>query len=239
MPLHAAGDYAKEGAEHRAYNYAISSYIPTLTSLLHSSDKTDTDSGGILAISEPSTLPGTVREVEAMRQRVGNMAFDWLNAEQGSKDAVLTGMAKHSFVHLACHAVQDTVDPLKSAFKLHEDTLALGEIMQKSFQNGRLAFLSACQTATGDEALPDESIHLAAGMLFAGYPTVIAAMWSIQDEDAPLVARQFYDRLINADTGIADATHAALALHEATATLRDEVGEINFARWVPFIHMGL
>ncbi|KAJ7229110.1 hypothetical protein GGX14DRAFT_346526 [Mycena pura] len=31
-----------------------------------------------------------------------------------------------------------------------------------------LAFLSACQTAMGDQSLPDEALHLAASLLFAG-----------------------------------------------------------------------
>jgi CHAT domain-containing protein len=43
------------------------------------------------------------------------------------------------------------------------------EIMKQKIPNADLAFLSACQTSTGDEKLPDEAVHLAAGMLAAGY----------------------------------------------------------------------
>ncbi|CAE6487268.1 unnamed protein product [Rhizoctonia solani] len=55
------------------------------------------------------------------------------------------------------------------------------EANPKSFKNKGLAFLSACQTATGDTNLPDEAVHLASGMLMAGYPSVIATMWSVMD----------------------------------------------------------
>ncbi|KAF8548858.1 hypothetical protein OG21DRAFT_1489016 [Imleria badia] len=41
----------------------------------------------------------------------------------------------------------------------------------------------------GDERLSDEAIHIAAGMLFAGYGGVIGTMWPISDEVAPDVAR--------------------------------------------------
>ncbi|KAJ6487356.1 hypothetical protein DFH09DRAFT_841575, partial [Mycena vulgaris] len=41
--------------------------------------------------------------------------------------------------------------------------------------------LSACQTARGAKGLQEESVHLAAGMLLAGYRGVIATMWSIMD----------------------------------------------------------
>ncbi|KAF8597919.1 hypothetical protein BDV93DRAFT_512982 [Ceratobasidium sp. AG-I] len=37
-----------------------------------------------------------------------------------------------------------------------------------------------------------ECVHLAAGMLIAGYPSVIATMWSISDDDAPSVADKVY-----------------------------------------------
>ena len=44
----------------------------------------------------------------------------------------------------------------------------------------RLIFLSACQTAMGDEDLPDESLHLAATMLFTGFHGAIATMWCVR-----------------------------------------------------------
>lgn len=239
MPLHAAGDYTMDGLEHRAYNFAVSSYIPTLMTLLQSSDNKPGDFRGIFAVSESSTLPGTIREIDGIEEHVGITKFTRLNNEIATKTAVLNGMAEHSWIHLACHAVQNQGDPLKSCFKLHGGNLELREIMHKSFKHGGLAFLSACQTATGHDDLPEEAIHLAAGMLSAGYSTVLATMWSIQDEDAPSVAKDVYSRLIDKVTGAADARRAAWALHEATANLREKIGETNVARWVPFIHMGV
>jgi CHAT domain-containing protein len=40
-----------------------------------------------------------------------------------------------------------------------------------------LAFLSACETAKGDKTIPDEAMHLAATLLFAGFRGVVATMW--------------------------------------------------------------
>jgi CHAT domain-containing protein len=42
-----------------------------------------------------------------------------------------------------------------------------------------LAFLSACETAKGDEGTPDEAMHLAAAVLFAGFRGVVATMWFV------------------------------------------------------------
>jgi CHAT domain-containing protein len=240
MPLHAAGDYSKGGAEHRAYNYAVSSYIPTLKTLIPET-RGDFDGAfsGILAVSEPSTLPGTTREVEAITKHAGSSLVTHLNAAAGTKSDVLRNMAQHSWIHFACHGIQDKDDPLKSAFKLHDGELTLSDIMRTSVKRSGLAFLSACQTATGHDDLPDEAIHLAAGMLSAGYSSVIGTMWSIQDDDAPLVAEEVYSRIVDRERGTADVRMAAWALHEATAKLREAAGETSFVRWVPFIHLGL
>ncbi|KAF8595641.1 hypothetical protein BDV93DRAFT_456417, partial [Ceratobasidium sp. AG-I] len=139
-------------------------------------------------------------------------------------------------VHLACHAMQNPMNGLESAFYLHDGTLKLAAITQKQLKRADIAFLSACQTATGDREHSDEAIHLAAGMLMAGYRTVIATLWSIGDADAPLIAQEVYGRLF--EGGVPDARRAAVAVHKATERLRAKVGVKEFARWVPYIHIG-
>ncbi|EUC60822.1 aromatic di-alanine and TPR containing protein, partial [Rhizoctonia solani AG-3 Rhs1AP] len=145
-------------------------------------------------------------------------------------------MEQHDWVHLACHAHQNVNDPTMSGFHLHDGTLDLSAINRRSFKNKGLAFLSACQTATGDDKLPDEAIHLASGMLMAGYPSVIATMWSVVDEDAPLVADKVYAQLMK--DGKVGNGEAGRALHYAVGELREKVGEKAFARWVPYVHIG-
>ncbi|EUC59512.1 aromatic di-alanine and TPR containing protein, partial [Rhizoctonia solani AG-3 Rhs1AP] len=164
------------------------------------------------------------------------MKYLQLTNDQATTTAVLDAMEQHDWVHLACHAHQNVNDATKSGFFLHNGTLDLSAINQKSFKNKGLAFLSACETATGDEKLPDEAIHLASGMLMAGYPSVIATMWSVVDEDAPFVADKVYAQLME-DMKIGNG-EAGRALHYAVAGLRENVGEKEFGRWVPYIHIG-
>jgi hypothetical protein len=55
--------------------------------------------------------------------------------------------------------------------------------------------------AMGDEGLPDVDIHIAAGMLFAGYGGVVGTMWSISDKLAPdAMAREVYKQLFGNST---------------------------------------
>ncbi|KAL5640490.1 hypothetical protein ACGC1H_007666 [Rhizoctonia solani] len=248
LPLHAAGNYDQPGRGSRIFDYAISSYTPTLAALLATTPSTLNYDSRVLMVGQATTpglkpLPGTLTELECVKSRLENkVGYSQLTDAQATPSTVLDAMEKHEWVHLACHASQNAYDPTKSGFFLHGDTkgteatLDLAAINRRSFKKKGLAFLSACQTATGDEALPDEAVHLASGMLMAGYSSVVATMWSVVDEDAPLVADKVYGELML--EGKLGNGEAGRALHNAVAGLREKVGENEFGRWVPYIHIG-
>jgi CHAT domain-containing protein len=114
--------------------------------------------------------------------------------------------------------------------------------MGKSIDEGQLAFMSACETAAGNEKLPQEAVHLASGMLAAGYPSVVGTMWAIADEDGPVIAKAFYEILFEEGSASNWEKHpdAAGALHKAIGALRKKLGDSEDAliRWVPFVHFG-
>ncbi|KAG8741280.1 hypothetical protein FRC10_003028 [Ceratobasidium sp. 414] len=244
LPLHAAGDYSTPGCTLHSvvlFDHATSSYTPNLASLLVPPLDFTLFSGsatvGQTATPGFSPLPGTEAELDHISSRLNSaMPFTRLEGEKATASAVLAAMEQHSWVHLACHASQDPKKPTASAFHLHDGPLDLATITQKRLKHADLAFLSACQTATGDHDLPDEAVHLAAGMIMAGYRRVIATMWSIEDKDAPLVADRFYEYML--DESVPNRNKAAKALHYAVGCLRAEVGVKEFARWAPYIHIG-
>ncbi|KAG8725195.1 hypothetical protein FRC09_006431 [Ceratobasidium sp. 395] len=240
LPLHAAGLY--DGTPRNTFDLVVSSYTPTLAALLAPNHPVSMPHAGILAVGQDKTpgltpLPKTVDELAVVGKHTAATGYRQLDGPIATVAATLNAMGQHSWVHLACHAIQNRADPRQSAFYLHDGKLTLETITKRAFKHKGLAFLSACQTATGDDALPDEAMHLAAGMLAAGYPTVIATMWSIADEDGPDVAEVVYGELLK--DGKADHTKAAMALHSATKKLRGKVGAEAVARWAPFIHIGL
>ncbi|KAG9104734.1 hypothetical protein FRC07_009751 [Ceratobasidium sp. 392] len=239
LPIHAAGYYDESPS--RVFDYVVSSYTPTLSSMLVLR-QVPTEFRGILAVGQANTagctpLPGTVAELEAISAQVGGLRYTKLDREDATAGAILAEMGAHDWVHLACHGSQNSSDPTKSAFHVHGGTLELATIAHKSMKGVGLAFLSACQTATGDEKLPEEAVHLAAGMIVAGYHTVIATMWSIHDEDAPLIAEKVYGSLLK--DGIPDVRRTARALHEAVGCLREKVGDKSYSRWVPYLQLGV
>ncbi|VDC04649.1 unnamed protein product [Peniophora sp. CBMAI 1063] len=243
LPFHAAGMYDPSRPDNlNAMDVVASSYTPSLATLLnaHRARRPPSPKVQVLVVSQPATprqsrLPATL--VEA-KQAIGILGQDrtvWLNDAAATKSAVLDAIASHGWVHLACHGAQ-AKDPMQSAFYLYDGQLTLADIMQRSFTHTDLAILSACQTAAGDEALSDEVVHLAAGMLGAGFRGTVATLWSISDADAPVVMKELYERL--AAWGL-NSEDAANALHVAVTRLRNQVGERTFLRWLPFVHYGI
>ena len=127
---------------------------------------------------------------------------------------------------------------MKSAFALHDGDLSLNEIASKRLPQGQFAFLSACQAASGLEDLSGEAIHLAGGLQFSGFLSVIATMWSIRDDDASKVADHTYQNLFRNGLQGLDPSEAAMALNHAISCLRKDPS-ITVDRWAPFLHFGI
>jgi len=127
---------------------------------------------------------------------------------------------------------------MNSAFALQDGVLELSQIASKRLSTGRFAFLSACHTAAGLQQLPGEAMHLAGGLQFAGFPSVIATMWGISDNDAPIVASYTYEYLFRNGLQGCDPSEAATALNRAVLRLREDP-KVTADRWAQFIHFGI
>ncbi|KAJ7435191.1 TPR-like protein [Mycena latifolia] len=247
LPIHAAGLYGEDHTSgSKLSDFLVSSYTPSLTALIQGfrPQPESQEDLQLLAVTQPSAegqcyIPGTQKEIKYIRQHAaGKVHVLWLDKHMATIDEVQKGMRKSRWVHFACHGVQ-SASPTESALLLAGSSrLTLSNIIGLSLPNADLAFLSACQTATGSKRLQDESVHLAAGMLLAGYRGVIGTMWSIGDNDAPQVAGDVYAHLLEASPP--DSTRAAEALHLAVRKLREQPGaKKSFLHWVPFIHFGV
>ncbi|KAJ7930623.1 CHAT domain-containing protein [Mycena leptocephala] len=244
LPIHAAGVYEGDNPESFS-DYAISSYTPTLDALL-ASPPTKVDEPKMLAVIQHEMpgnrrldLPFALKELDTIERYVPWLTKLGTKEEPTSVGRVLSLLPDASFVHFACHGTQDLVNPLESALLLGDGDLKVSKIMQNSIQNASLAFLSACETAMGDENVPDEAMHLAATMLFAGFRGVVGTMWTMDDEDGPKVVDVFYNHIFGTGReSHPDSAKAAEALHLAIKNLRTEK-KVSFRRWVPFIHLGL
>jgi hypothetical protein len=197
LPIHAAG-YYRRGRDKGPSRLdtvparVVSSYTPTLTALTRARQR---DHGQFpirqLVVGMPDTpghspLPVVTPELVAVtrhfrrpgggRQLIGPAA---------TRDAVRAAIPDHQWLHLACHGTQHATDPSRSGFTLADGLLTVAELDDLHNADADLAFLSACETATGSEQLPDEAIHLAGALQMIGYRHVIATQWTIDDASAP------------------------------------------------------
>jgi CHAT domain-containing protein len=137
-----------------------------------------------LVIAEPNApgLPPIYDVDEEMRTvsgLIGSVSASTINDIDVTPmvQSALDALPEAHLLHLSCHGKQNYADPLESNFALHDGQLTIAAIMKLSLPSAMLAFLSACETAKGDEEQPDQAVHLAASMLFCGFRSIIATMW--------------------------------------------------------------
>jgi CHAT domain-containing protein len=188
LPLHAAGF----GGAHGEWcsDYAVSSYTPTLTVLIHARRNVNPvpkSSLTAILVSAPSVsgLPLLEKAAEeiACVASVLSMASVTVIGERttcgSSADMreVTERLSEAHILHFACHGEQDAESPLHSGFCLRDGKLTVAQLMQLNASNALFAFLSACETAKGDQKQPDQVVHLAAAILFVGFRSIVATMW--------------------------------------------------------------
>lgn len=148
--------------------------------------------------------------------------------------AATVGIADHDWIHFACHAgpLDSDDGTVNRGFVFWDGDLTITDLAAQPERRGGMAFLSACQTAAGSDEHPDEALHLAAAMQFIGYSHVVATMWSIKDDAAPLAAEAFYTMLSQ------EGHDTTSALRTAIIGLREETDPTNPFIWAPYAHYG-
>lgn len=250
LPIHAAG--LKSGPS--CSNYVVSSYTPTLRTLLNAFREmapVRRDNCQVLlgAVPRPFVglpLPKTKEEVVRISKVIPEHAKLFMDKDDVSCDpnalglswlSLSIGLQTGSILHLACHGRQNPTYPLYSGFILRDRFATIRELMRIPAPSAFFAFLSACETAQGAEDRPDQAAHLAAAMLCLGFKSVVGTMWSMSDADGPEVAETVYRALFSGTSEMLDPNTIPYALDEAMCKLRE--GGASPIRWAPYIHMGI
>ncbi|KIJ61211.1 hypothetical protein HYDPIDRAFT_138045 [Hydnomerulius pinastri MD-312] len=250
LPLHAAGPY-RRGEKNLSALY-ISSYTPSLSALIRArgKQKVVTTNGTVdqrhfpsliligqaaPGLSQGQELQNVDKELMAIRSVLPEtMPLDRLVGDLATDEGVVGALRAHNWVHLACHGSQDLTRPFDSSFAMKNGPLTLLRIIQAKFDNPELAFLSACHTAVGDKSTPDEVIHLAAAMQFAGFRSVIGTMWGVDDSFVHHTVTAFYRNMFRG-TEKPDFRRSAECLNKAT---RDVLEVVPIDQRIVFIHIG-
>jgi tetratricopeptide (TPR) repeat protein len=249
IPLHAASPFlikADRSREPCLEDLYICSYTPTLSALVRSRQlmkKRVTPSFVAIGQGQPGAGKGkALLAVDSELELVGELVPATANRTTISGNAAtragaLKALEENTWVHLACHGKQDPAQPYHSHFVMKDDHLTLLDIMEKDMPHAEFAFLSACHTAVGDKETPDEVIHLAAGLQFAGFKSVVGTLWEVDDSVAKHVVEAFYKYMFHPkEAGVMDCTKAAWALNCATHSVKTKV---PLEQRMVFVHIGV
>ncbi|KAG1850199.1 CHAT domain-containing protein [Suillus subalutaceus] len=250
IPLHAAHPFRTKADGRRELcleDVYICSYTPTLSALIRSRQmmkKRATPSFVAIGQSSPGAGQGeALSAVDSELELVRNLVPTTVNpttlsGDNATQAGALDALQHNTWVHLACHGKQDREQPYNSRFAMGDKPLTLLDIMEKDIPHAEFAFLSACHTAVGDEKTPDEVIHLAAGLQFSGFKSVIGTLWVVDDAVAKHVVEAFYKNMVKdlKDGDVMDCTKAAWALNRATNAVKTKV---PLEQRMVFIHIGV
>jgi tetratricopeptide (TPR) repeat protein len=239
LPLHAAGHHVDRPGD-TVLDRVVSSYTPTIRALRHpqaGSVVSVPGDGQLVVVAMPRTagmldLPATRAEADLLAARFPGVQP--LVGDDARRGAVLDALPAARWVHVACHATNNLVQPSRSGVMLRDGLLSVADIARLHVPEAELAYLSACGTAGHDVRLVDESIHVSSAFRLAGFPHVIATLWPIDDATAVAVADTTYARL----AGPTPDANPARALHRAVLERRAAHAGHHPVRWAAHIHSG-
>ncbi|MEV6344347.1 CHAT domain-containing protein [Actinoplanes sp. NPDC051851] len=243
LPLHAAGHHGEPGRS--TLDRVVSSYTATLRSLAEATRRPPvTGNGRLLFVGLADTpgqspLPAVERERRVLRDVLPADRRTELTGPDATREAILTALTAHPWVHAACHGSQVPDAPASGGLLPHDWATAgrvgITDVARVDHPGGELAFLSACQTATVSALSVDEVITLAAGLHYAGWRHVVGTLWTVADTAAAEVTHLVYARM--AADGVPDPARTAEALHHAQRDFRAN-HPADPGLWAPFTHTG-
>ncbi len=120
---------------------------------------------------------------------------------------------RYRILHIAAHGELDPANPLFSRIWLAPKegdggALAVHEVYDLELPRTDLVVLSACETQLGARSNGDDIVGLNRAFLYAGASSVIASLWTVDDQATAALMRSFYTHL-KRGMGKAEALQAA------------------------------
>jgi len=119
--------------------------------------------------------------------------------KEATEEKSKTLSANQDILHFATHAELNEDDPLSSAVLLaredkEDGRLEVREIFGMDLK-ANLVVLSGCDTGLGKLSTGDELVGLTRAFIYAGTPSVVASLWSVDDSSTAQLMASFYRNL--------------------------------------------
>jgi CHAT domain-containing protein len=222
VPFHALFDGESYLLERSEISYAPSAKV---YSLCQERMSRGLDNALALSVADPS-IPAVTEEVQAVARHL--LAAEVLSDQRATVEALRARAPGCGVLHLACHGMFRTDNPMFSSLKLHDGWLTAADVMELDL-GGALVTLSACESGRSEVFAGDELIGLIRGFLGAGAATLVASLWLVQDETTVVLMEKWYEHLRN---GVGPAA----ALRNAQLALKEKYPHPYY--WAPFVLIG-
>lgn len=138
-----------------------------------------------------------------------------LTGRAATETALRERAGDSGIIILAAHGRLNTTNPLFSRILLapdkeHDGLLEVHEVYRLDLKQAGLVVLSACQTQLGRRSQGDDIVGLNRAFLYAGAPTVVASLWSVNEQSTSELMVTFLKNL-KSGMGKAEALRAAQA----------------------------
>jgi CHAT domain-containing protein len=188
VPFHALHDGDSYVVERREV-----SYTPSAGVLRHCLEKPSRPFGRALLLGVADEQTPRVRdEIKALAPLFPDSRA-LLDA-----DATLDALRAHApaadVLHLACHGQFRPDSPLFSSLRLGDGWMTVQDAYTLDVGAG-LVTLSACETGVSAVAPGDELIGLVRGFFYAGAPSLLMSLWTVDDEATAELMTDFYTQL--------------------------------------------
>ena len=171
-------------------------------------------------------IPNVTREIEALQNVFKNSLT--FTGEQATFSTFAENAEKFDVLHFACHGQFRAENPLFSSLHLADGFVTVRDICSYNL-NAELVCLSACETGLSKVAAGEEILGLARGFLSAGAKSLLLSLWTVNDEAAMKIMKNFYE---NIQRGASISSSIAMAQ-------RKFIGENAHPYfWSPFVLIG-
>ena len=179
----------------------------------------------VLGVEDP-LIPAAEAEARAVSKRLPGARL--CVGEEATVEALRDAAPGSGTLHLACHGLFRSDNPMFSALKLHDGWLTAADVMSLDLP-GALVALSACESGRSEVIGGDEILGLTRAFLGTGAATLVVSLWVVQDETTAELMGTWYDRLRRGEG-------PAKALRAAQVEIKDRHDHPYY--WAPFVLVG-
>jgi CHAT domain-containing protein len=106
-------------------------------------------------------------------------------------DSFYRSLPNYNIIHIASHAQYNSAKG-EASIDFFDTSIATQFFYGNGLRHVRLVFLSACETAVGQQAGSEGVLSLARSVYYAGAQNVISSQWKINDASTAKVVSSFY-----------------------------------------------